>query len=172
MGVICRTLITSSSSYLISDLLPLFFLTDIYHIYLFNHITFVFACHTLSFLLQSLKALLIYEQISVSFLLLWTQAPFSNDFRGWYSHQPWNIISFTIRNEREVISLFSIPVYSPEFTTTWSSLEHLIASLCLNAFIFHWHDKWQHFPFQHTCRTQGILIIHRSSVLPSCWVIP
>lgn len=79
VDVVCRTLITSSFSYFILDLLPLFFLTDIYHINLFHPITFILACHTLSFLLQSLKALLIHEQISVGFPLLWTQASFSND---------------------------------------------------------------------------------------------
>lgn len=129
-------------------------------------------CHKLFFLLQSLKALLIHEQISVSFLLLWTQASLSNDFCGWYPHQSRNIISFTIRNEREVISLFSNSIYSTELTTTWSPPEHLPSSLCLDAFMFLWPGRWQHFLLRHTCRTQSTLIIHRNTVLPSWWAIP
>lgn len=50
--IICKTLITiSSCSCLILDLLLLFFLTDIYYINLFHHITFMLAYHKPSFLL-------------------------------------------------------------------------------------------------------------------------
>lgn len=135
---ICRTLFTiSSCSYFILDLLPLFFLTDPYHVNLFHHITFMLAYHKLSLLLQSLKVLLIYQLISPAVnpgIILKSLAS-----SGWCPDQLRYIFSFTIRNATEGLSHFSNPIHSTELTTSWSSPEHLTTSLCFDAFILLWH---------------------------------